>query len=84
MVLFPLSMLRVQVANWAGVWINLDTAVDSANGEVMTADVYSTVARDITLKFDAANVERVASHTGSGWEALSYEFTSAMPAVFSN
>jgi hypothetical protein len=67
-------------ANWAGVWINLNTAVDSANGEVMTADVYSTEARDITLKFDAANVERVASHTGSGWEALSYDFTGAMPA----
>jgi hypothetical protein len=58
----------------------LDTAVDSANGEVMTADVYSTEARDITLKFDVANVERVASHTGSGWEALSYDFTGAMPA----
>jgi hypothetical protein len=80
MVLFPLSMLRVQGQNWAGVWINLDTAVDSANGEVMTADVYSTEARDITLKFDAANVERVASHTGSGWEALSYDFTGAVPA----
>jgi hypothetical protein len=66
--------------NWAGAWINLNTAVDSANGEVMTADVYSTEARDITLKFDAANVERVASHTGSGWEALSYDFTGAMPA----
>jgi hypothetical protein len=67
-------------ANWAGVWINLDTAVDSANGEIVTAAVHSTVARDITLKFDAANVERVASHTGSGWEALSYDFTGAMPA----
>ena len=66
--------------NWAGVWINLDTAVDSANGEIVTAAVHSTVARDITLKFDAANVERVASHTGSGWEALSYDFTGAMPA----
>jgi hypothetical protein len=66
--------------NWAGVWINLDTAVDSANGEVMTADVYSTEARDITLKFDAANVERVASHGGTGWEALSYDFTGAVPA----
>jgi hypothetical protein len=48
--------------NWAGVWIDLDTAVDAANGEVITAAVHSTVARDITLKFDAANVERVASH----------------------
>ena len=67
-------------ANWAGVWINLDTAVDAANGEIVTADVHSTVARDITLKFDAAGVERVASHTGSGWEALSYDFTGAMPA----
>ena len=66
--------------NWAGVWINLDTAVDAASGEVMTADVYSTEARDITLKFDVANVERVASHTGSGWESLSYDFTGAMPA----
>ena len=66
--------------NWAGVWINLDTAVDAANGEIVTADVHSTVARDITLKFDAAGVERVASHTGSGWESLSYDFTGAMPA----
>jgi hypothetical protein len=66
--------------NSAGVWINLDTAVDAANGEIVTADVHSTVARDITLKFDAANVERVASHTGSGWESLSFDFTGAMPA----
>ena len=26
-------------ANWAGVWINLDTAVDAANGEIVTAAV---------------------------------------------
>jgi hypothetical protein len=58
----------------------LDTAVDAANGEIVTAAVHSTVARDITLKFDAAGVERVASHTGTGWEALSYDFTGAMPA----
>ena len=58
----------------------MNTAVDAANGEVITAAVHSTVARDITLKFDAANVERVASHTGSGWESLSYDFTGAMPA----
>jgi hypothetical protein len=62
------------------VWINLDTVVDAANGEVITADVHSTVARDITLKFDAAGVERVVSHGGTGWEALSYDFTGAMPA----
>jgi hypothetical protein len=66
--------------NWAGVWINLDTEVDAANGEIVTADVHSTVARDITLKFDAANVERVVSHGGTGWESLSYDFTGAMPA----
>ena len=75
--------------NSAGVSINLDTAVDAANGEIVSADVHSTVARDITLKFDAANVERVVSHGGTGWESLSYDFTSAMPAdqtkiVFSN
>ena len=66
--------------DWAGVWINLDTAVDPANGEIITAKVYSTVARDITLKFDAANAERVVSHGGTGWEALSYDFTGVMPA----
>jgi len=64
---------------WAGVWINLEKAVDVANGEIITADVYSTVARDIRLKFDAANVERVVSHGGTGWESLSYDFTGAMP-----
>jgi hypothetical protein len=66
--------------NWAGVWINLDTAVDSSNGEIFTADVHSTVARDITLRFIDANVERVASHGGTGWESLFFDFTGAMPA----
>jgi beta-glucanase (GH16 family) len=66
--------------NWAGVWINLETAVDAADGHFMTADVYSTVARDITFKFDDANVERDASHTGSGWETLTFDFTNAVPA----
>ena len=58
----------------------MDTAVDAANGEVITANVHSTVARDITLKFDAANVERKVSHGGTGWEAMSFDFTGAMPA----
>ncbi|MDG2290621.1 MAG: T9SS type A sorting domain-containing protein [Flavobacteriaceae bacterium] len=67
-------------ANWAGVKITLDTAVDGADGQIITADVHSTVARDITLKFDAANVERKVSHGGTGWEAMSFDFTGAMPA----
>jgi hypothetical protein len=75
-----LKYIKGAGANWAGVSINLDTAVDAANGEVLTANVYSTVARDITLKFDAANVERLVSHGGTGWEALSFDFTGAMPA----
>jgi hypothetical protein len=66
--------------NWAGVKITLDTAVDGANGEVITASVHSTVARDITLKFDVANKERKVSHGGTGWEAMSFDFTGDMPA----
>ena len=66
--------------NWAGVWINLDTAVDGANGQIITADVHSTVAREIALKFDAANVERKVNHSGTGWEAMSFDFTGEMPA----
>jgi peroxiredoxin len=66
--------------NWAGVWINLDTAVDAANGQIITANVHSTVAREIALKFDAANVQRTANHGGTGWEAMSFDFTDAMPA----
>jgi hypothetical protein len=65
--------------NLAGVSINLDKAVDAANGEIVTVDVHSTVARFITLKFDAAGVERLAGHGGTGWESLSYDFTGAMP-----
>ena len=67
-------------ANWAGVWINLDTAVDPDNGEIITAKVHSTVAREIALKFDAAGVERKVNHGGTGWEAMSFDFTGAMPA----
>ena len=66
--------------NWAGVWINLDTAVDAAYGDILTVDVHSTVARDITLRFDQVLLERTVSHAGSGWEALSYDFTGVMPA----
>ena len=66
--------------NWAGVWVNLDTVVDPAAGGVLTARVYSTAARDITLKFDAANVEQLANHTGSGWETLTFDFGDSLPA----
>ena len=67
------------ISIYAGVLIDLDTAVDAAYGTIITADVYSTEARTITLKFDNADVELVASHGGSGWKSLSYDFTSAMP-----
>ena len=58
----------------------MDTAVDGADGQIITADVHSTVARDITLKFDVANVQRTANHGGTGWEAMSFDFTGDMPA----
>ena len=75
-----LKYVKAGESPYAGVRIDLDTAVDAANGEIITAKVHSLEYRDITLKFDVADVERVASHTGSGWKSLSYDFTGAMPA----
>lgn len=65
---------------YAGVSIDLDTPVDPTNGQIMSVLIHSTVARDITLKFDTADVIRTTSHTGSGWEKLSFDFNNLMPS----
>jgi hypothetical protein len=65
--------------NWGGVWVNLDTAVDPSAGTSFTARVHSTVARDVTFKFDAANVERAVKTAGNGWETLTFDFGSDTP-----
>jgi len=64
---------------YAGVSIDLDTSIDPTNGEVMSVTIHSAEARDITLKLDTADIVRTSSHTGSGWETLSFDFTGEMP-----
>ncbi|MDZ7806637.1 MAG: hypothetical protein U5K71_05940 [Gracilimonas sp.] len=61
--------------------LNLENSVDLAAGSTITADVYSNSAIPVLLKFEAgvggvADIELTANHTGTGWEELTWSFSS--------
>ncbi|MFN1834434.1 carbohydrate-binding protein [Balneola sp. MJW-20] len=65
-----------------GAYVDLDTPLNLANGATITADVYSTKPIPVLLKFEngqngAADIELSANHTGSGWEEITWSFSSA-------
>ena len=60
--------------------LTLDTPINFANGYKFTVDVYSTVAREFTLKLvdastDTDPVQLSANTTGAGWDTLGFDFT---------
>ncbi|NNK19200.1 MAG: hypothetical protein HKP49_08625 [Maribacter sp.] len=57
----------------------LDTPVDFSTDKAITMKFYSTVGVDILLKFEGAGapVETTATHGGTGWEQLTFEFTTS-------
>ena len=63
-----------------GIWLELNTAIDWTNGNILRAKIHSTKPREITLKLDEANVEKKALHSGSGHETLEFDFSDALPA----
>ena len=76
---FALKFVKGAGASWAGVWLELQTPIDVVNGQILTAKIYSTKPRNITLKLDAANIEKTVSHPGGGHEVLEFDFSDGMP-----
>ena len=66
--------------NFEGLFWNLDTPVDFSTAEkTITMKLWSTVSLPVLLKFEGGvNGERqnevVATHGGTGWEELSFDF----------
>jgi beta-glucanase (GH16 family) len=77
---YSLKYVKGAGESWAGVWLELNTTIDPANGHILTANIHSTKPREITLKLDQANIERKVSHAGSGHEILEFDFSDNMPA----
>lgn len=65
---------------WEGIYFDLENNLDFGNGQTITMDVYSTSALPVLLKIEVdqgAAVEIAQNHTGSGWEELTYNFSSS-------
>jgi hypothetical protein len=66
--------------NWEGIFIDLENNLDFSNGTTITMDVYSTAALPVLLKIEeegGAAVETTVSHGGTGWENLTFNFSSS-------
>ena len=67
--------------NWEGIFIDLENNLDFSNGTTITMDVYSTAALPVLLKIEdkegTSAVETTVSHGGTGWENLTFNFSSS-------
>ncbi len=67
-------------AQWEGIYFDLENNLNFGNGQTITMDVYSTSAIPVLLKIEVdqgAFVEVAQNHTGSGWEELTFNFSSS-------
>ncbi|WP_428236707.1 Ig-like domain-containing protein [Gracilimonas sp.] len=69
-------------AAFEGAYVDLENNVDLSSGSTITMDVYSTTTIPVLLKFEggangAQDIEITANHSGSGWEELSFDFSSS-------
>lgn len=67
---------------YEGSFVQLDNSVNLANGSTITMDVYSETAIPVLFKFEdgdngAPDAELTANHSGSGWEELTFNFSSS-------
>ena len=65
--------------NWENAFFNLDTAIDFTTDKGIKLKLYSDQALPVKVKLEdgtEAPVEADANHTGSGWEELTFAFTS--------
>ncbi|MDN3664823.1 PKD domain-containing protein [Algibacter miyuki] len=66
-------------ANWENAFFNLDTPIDFTTDKGVSIKLFSNEALDIKLKFEDGTegaIEADVTHTGSGWEALTFTFES--------
>ncbi len=66
-------------ANWENAFFNLDVPLDFNNGTVMKMKLFSNQALPIKLKVEdgtSGPIEADANHGGTGWEELTFNFTS--------
>ncbi len=66
-------------AQFEGGAFPLDIPVNFTSDKTIKIKIYSTVAVPVLLKFEGAGapVETSADHTGTGWEELSFNFTTS-------
>ncbi|MFD0862898.1 carbohydrate binding domain-containing protein [Sungkyunkwania multivorans] len=67
-------------ANWENAFFNLDTPIDFATEQGVRMKLYSDQALPILLKFEdgtEAPVENPQNHGGTGWEELTFVFSSS-------
>jgi beta-glucanase (GH16 family) len=69
------QMQKFSGAPFGGSTLLLDVPVDFSESELMAMKVWSQRPVDVTFKLEAAQAELVASHGGSGWEELFFDFT---------
>ncbi len=73
-------------AQFEGIYFNLESNLDFNDGTTITMDVYSTTSVPVLLKIEDGGsnfVEVAQTHGGSGWEELTFNFSSsaAFPRV---
>ena len=59
---------------FGGSTLTLGGEVDFSNSSVFTMKVFAQRAVPVLFKLEGLNVERSVTHTGSGWEELSFDF----------
>ncbi|TAI49792.1 PKD domain-containing protein, partial [Flagellimonas allohymeniacidonis] len=67
-------------AAFEGFFFNLGTPLDLTDDKTVTINFWSEVAIDVLMKLEqgtGADTEISASHGGTGWEQLSFDFTSS-------
>ncbi len=67
-------------AEFEGVFFNLNTAIDLTDDKTITMNFWAEEAIDVLVKLEegtGADTEVSASHGGTGWEMLSFDFTSS-------
>ncbi len=67
-------------AEFEGFFFDLGTAIDLTTNKTITMNFWADAAVDVLVKLEegtAGALEVSASHGGTGWEALSFNFTSS-------
>ncbi|MCP4320591.1 MAG: DUF5011 domain-containing protein, partial [Alteromonadales bacterium] len=63
--------------DWENIFFDLDSDIDLTTDKTITLKLYSTIAAPIKLKLEGNGAtEADTNHTGSGWEELTFVFTS--------